>query len=58
MYYALIEIWYSAKNTFLAPKGQTWNLVWEMRNITDLSSLGEYYEEVIPTFKDFSYVKG
>ena len=30
----------------------------EMCKITGLSILGEYYEEVVPNFKEFSYVEG
>jgi hypothetical protein len=29
-----------------------------MCNITSLSSLREYYEEVVPSFKEFLYVEG
>jgi len=58
MYHALIETWCPVKNIFLILKGEIGISIWEMCNITSLSSLREYYEEVVPSFKEFLYVEG
>ncbi|XP_038701637.1 uncharacterized protein LOC119998390 [Tripterygium wilfordii] len=53
-YRALCEVWCPETSTFVTRHGEIGISLWEMRDISGLSILGDYYEEVIPSFRELT----
>ncbi|KAL2511142.1 Uncharacterized protein Adt_16742 [Abeliophyllum distichum] len=54
LYRALCEVWYPDTNTFITTNGEIGISLWDIREITRLSIMYDYYEEIVPSLSKLS----